>query len=822
MDQVGGAEYVTPPEPPTTTTEPSSTYLEGPSPPQQPPYQYAPTSSPPAASPPPPPPPPEALPYCDYPPSPLSGAKTLPLGPPASYAAATSSGTRTGTGTAAAQRGVGGGSGRSVFVESGLLCGQPATFDWNTPFQETMECIRPNLRKIHSKSDDDLTFLPSFEDVGHVIDACEKLHNLSDNFVCMAELYGKVIIQEANIPPHEKSIPPIGIGGQAGGEKYIYKGILFKFANDWQNIYGSHHFAKKAAGHDLRSLIHWSDCPDVNVALMALIDYRGYRLVAQSLLPIGTNSLVYGSKDAGITVKNSDPKMDLIMQSAGTRLNLKLHSVKNSTIQMVGPIDIEGHLGHDGRYYVLDFARTFPPTLPLKRTEYLYKLMRPEWAMNFSQPLNSDVMSKFHAGSEEEKETDCANIELACEALLERRIPQFAHWLEAYYKQITHIEHRVIPLMHREGINCRYLGVVYTSIRTPYLKKMLLREAISRLARWLINDKFRSHNESQHNFTVDTISSVCAHTLNIIINKAGDYSSTFWNRFVPDNLCSWFHFPATLTEKSIKATLAPESLREFVYRILELTAIKLTHGANDMLTQHPEDFQFAVADIKRIGARTKHTNIVLTSKGLSLGIQAIKAGKSGNSNIAVRLMQEALTSYHAALEVHPGAETLLVEMGFLMCGYMDNIGLKWAADIYRVHIRTMVRLFNRSSVLPMLTLTEAVLNGGAGAHFGALLPALLKLHRSANGETFVSENARLQGLIFTIELLKCHVAMQCTTKVTQCSFLPQLFVNCPHCWSNPSYGVCAVCAITCHSTHEPAISKATLSPAFCDCQCHSS
>jgi hypothetical protein len=32
---------------------------------------------------------------------------------------------------------------------------------------------------------------------------------------------------------------------------------------------------------------------------MILCDYRGYRLLAESLLPLGKDSLVYGSSDAG-------------------------------------------------------------------------------------------------------------------------------------------------------------------------------------------------------------------------------------------------------------------------------------------------------------------------------------------------------------------------------------------------------------------------------------------------------------------------------------------------------------------------------------------
>lgn len=38
-------------------------------------------------------------------------------------------------------------------------------------------------------------------------------------------------------------------------------------------------------------------------------DYRGFRLVAQALLPIGDDTLVYGSSDAGATVRNGSEEV---------------------------------------------------------------------------------------------------------------------------------------------------------------------------------------------------------------------------------------------------------------------------------------------------------------------------------------------------------------------------------------------------------------------------------------------------------------------------------------------------------------------------------
>lgn len=53
------------------------------------------------------------------------------------------------------------------------------------------------------------------------------------------------------------------------------------------------------------------------------------------------------------------------MEAAARRLNLKGHMAGLPTgtrAFLYSCADIEGHRGFDGRYYVLDFARVFPPT----------------------------------------------------------------------------------------------------------------------------------------------------------------------------------------------------------------------------------------------------------------------------------------------------------------------------------------------------------------------------------------------------------------------------------------------------------------------------
>lgn len=102
------------------------------------------------------------------------------------------------------------------------------------------------------------------------------------------------------------------------------------------------------------------------VPLMALIDYKGFRMTAQALLPLSDHSLVYGSKDAGKHVLMKHAPFNKCMEEVAKVLNLAPHMVgpSHELVRLHAAVDIEGHVGMDNRFYLLDLARSFPPEAP--------------------------------------------------------------------------------------------------------------------------------------------------------------------------------------------------------------------------------------------------------------------------------------------------------------------------------------------------------------------------------------------------------------------------------------------------------------------------
>jgi hypothetical protein len=155
---------------------------------------------------------------------------------------------------------------------------------WNDEFQQILQL--PDSKDKYLK----------LRNLGNALLKYSKFISKERDFVYVAETYGKIIIAgntgkchfgnttERNLPTVVKTIKPVHVGGVAGGEKYRVAGILFKFAVDSHNLYGSgiykemnvtfsymlDEYAMKAAAHDLRGLQGYFNLrlPEIHVPLV--------------------------------------------------------------------------------------------------------------------------------------------------------------------------------------------------------------------------------------------------------------------------------------------------------------------------------------------------------------------------------------------------------------------------------------------------------------------------------------------------------------------------------------------------------------------------
>lgn len=156
-------------------------------------------------------------------------------------------------------------------------------------------------------------------------------------------------------------------------QMFIWNNIFFSLGFDVRDHYkelGGDVAAFVAPRNDLHGVRVYSavDIEGLYTLGTVVVDYRGYRVTAQSIIPgilerEQEQSVVYGSIDFGKTVL-SHPKYLELLQKAGKHLKILPHWVlneRNEPVELCSSVECKGIIGNDGRYYILDLLRTFPP-----------------------------------------------------------------------------------------------------------------------------------------------------------------------------------------------------------------------------------------------------------------------------------------------------------------------------------------------------------------------------------------------------------------------------------------------------------------------------
>eukprot|EP01127_Copromyxa_protea_P017015 TRINITY_DN5149_c0_g4_i2.p1 TRINITY_DN5149_c0_g4~~TRINITY_DN5149_c0_g4_i2.p1 ORF type:complete len:1162 (-),score=193.15 TRINITY_DN5149_c0_g4_i2:138-3623(-) len=514
----------------------------------------------------------------------------------------------------------------------------------------------------------------------------QSLLKLVKDFVDYATLYGKIIISEQFSPISDKLIKPASLAGVAGGVKFIQRGILFKFAVDNKGIYGwDDEAAAKAAGHEMKGLMGYYHCrvAELRFPLMALIDYRGYRLVAMSLLPVsGKDTLVYGSDNGGDNVYNLRDDVAECMRQTAEKLNIKGHlcGMKRQEVLFHSATDIEVHGGYDGRIYMLDLARTFPPEAPVsncairnkKRTVY-YQLLRPEFVRNWETPLNPDAHTSFGWRNPE----DDAELTAATKHLKEVLIPDFVHTFEQgfetrsasnqteIHKQLeasltTQMEKTLLNDMHRVGINLRHLGLVYRHAKTERLKNVALTEIVVRCVKSQIKSHWRGCMKQRPTSGSEEFKSVAVDILNTVIGRS-DKTRMFWEFDLKRHVHEKFFDTFRPSDFFVKFNFQVTDIQKIFVCVCQMVGIVLTPAAmvHCMKAEwYQQEKPLHIMDIDRLEPQVKALNIIPFIEGILLLAKAEKEGKKDG----IWTLHSAEQQFQKALQLVPGG---LNELYFL-------------------------------------------------------------------------------------------------------------------------------------------------------------
>ncbi|KAJ3218376.1 hypothetical protein HDU67_005925 [Dinochytrium kinnereticum] len=305
----------------------------------------------------------------------------------------------------------------------------------------------------------------------------------------------------------------------------VVDGIILHFVCDYEESNPEQvEFATAKSSSELRSIDALNRTQSgLQSALMVLVDYKGFRIVAYADMGIDerTRPIFDLSTNPPITNDRESEKM----MTAARALNLKPHGVQIGDDRRVNVglgANVEVH--HDASlnysYAVnlfgimpLDFlppnAQT-PTSSPHRLSSSLTsspeksgsqpsptplpiptRRLRPEFLKAYTaSPVSSDAFTPAAGcGRRERGENDMDAIR-ACKFLREVWIPQFVGKFDSL--EIRPVDSRTMSCeMHKAGINVRYLGYVASMSSIPYIQELACIEMVARAAKSIFRSRLR-------------------------------------------------------------------------------------------------------------------------------------------------------------------------------------------------------------------------------------------------------------------------------------------------------------------------------------------
>ncbi|XP_046891509.1 clustered mitochondria protein homolog isoform X3 [Hypomesus transpacificus] len=221
------------------------------------------------------------------------------------------------------------------------------TRDWNEELQTTRELARKNLpeRLLRER-------------------AIFKVHS---DFAAAATRGAMAVI--------DGNVMAINPGEETRMQMFIWNNIFFSLGFDVRDHYrelGGDAAAHAAPTNDLNGVRAYGavDVEGLYTLGTVVVDYRGYRVTAQSIIPgilerEQEQSVIYGSIDFGKTVVSHTKYLELL-EKTSRPLKVQKHNVlneKEESVELCSSVECKGIIGNDGRHYILDLLRTFPPDL---------------------------------------------------------------------------------------------------------------------------------------------------------------------------------------------------------------------------------------------------------------------------------------------------------------------------------------------------------------------------------------------------------------------------------------------------------------------------
>ena len=472
--------------------------------------------------------------------------------------------------------------------------------------------------------------------------------------------------------------------------------------------------ANKVAGRELSGIRVLSSyfaanrsAVKVSLPLACCIDFLGYRLLAMSILPISPLTLRYGSADAGTdcNVHLSDPTLTALLNEMGTRLNLDQHRVRTkkntAEVEIRTPVDLEGHKGFDGRYYLVDTSRLMPPVhsegLESDKTRIFFENFRSEAMMQCLPPLSPDALSRFTSRQSPEStqlaEMQDKDILLATNFLLGEHLRESCRNLVRQAEANPFLDaFDLVAEIHSRGLNVRYLGLLVPQIMgsSPFLLNWIRCEAIARAI------KNRVRSLLRNNFKDGGIATGSSNFQEIVaqfLDSCFCLPANPWTKehgvWLAEHLVTFHHFSLIDAEKAVEffhseTPLFVKGIRDvkstthspisYILRLVcEYSGITLSPTVFEAIRSGQRHFDnrllaLTYMDVS-LGSRVKHLPLIELCTGFILYQQGI-AAQTGSILAKLDYLKRAHQAVSRGLHARPNDSALLTMEGDILAREM--------------------------------------------------------------------------------------------------------------------------------------------------------
>lgn len=212
---------------------------------------------------------------------------------------------------------------------------------------------------------------------------------------------------------------------------FVFNQIFFSFAIDCPTSYPDltskdNNPSHTQSNHDLKGLrlLQGMDIPGLHQLATCIVNYKGYRVLCQSIIP-GilnnqelSNMAEYGTVDDKKAVA-ANPEFHKQILQVAQALQIKVNSVIDPTtgkeVEIAGSVEVKGIKGTDKRHYIVDMQGLVPRDANYLGPENHAALVRPELISLYQKHKNmqyaAEKMEVFSKRLQEEREAEKAQDE---------------------------------------------------------------------------------------------------------------------------------------------------------------------------------------------------------------------------------------------------------------------------------------------------------------------------------------------------------------------------------------------------------------------------